>query len=481
MDAQTKQHIRSIASLTGVLALLTVGVQYQAAHGPASVEGALMAIAEVGSNHSFAVFEQERNPDTLEYRIAERLQQRLRKRGSRQSPSIHLLAKAVGQRQELLGNSATIQFSKDDDQEFAKWIVSAQRYPLWVQGNFTLTTAEFSLDKEAVLHTLETEEIVAVTPPQNAVLKAIFFSEDEGTASRGEIEGLAKPGYVLDNESVATAVVEALESGDDEVVQVALERVNGKIINGTNADLGKLELWATGLSNYAGSTYTRGKNVEKALTEHVNNTVVAPGETFSFNSTLDGPVSQRNGWHMAKVIFNGGDLEYAPGGGICQASTTVYRAILNAGFPVTERRAHSLYVSYYKEHGVGLDATIFPGTQDLVFTNDSDNYLVIQAYNDGYDAFVNIYGTPDGRTVALEGPYFADTAPAGYLYNDRKISYNEIVWEQTVTYADGRTASGQIASRYRTLPRYLAREYTPTVLHAAAGQQPRVGTGILVD
>ncbi|MDP7477109.1 MAG: VanW family protein, partial [Candidatus Peribacteraceae bacterium] len=176
---------------------------------------------------------------------------------------------------------------------------------------------------------------------------------------------------------------------------------------------------------------------------------------------------------MAKVIFNGGDLEFAPGGGICQASTTVYRAIVNAGFPVMERRAHSLYVSYYKKHGVGIDATIYPGSQDLVFLNDSDSPLIIQAYNDGTDATVNIYGSPDGRSVELNGPYFASTAPDGYLYKGRRIMETEIVWSQQVTYPDGSKKDYQIGSRYKTLPKSVAVEFeTEQNVFTAAPPEP---------
>ncbi|KKW38159.1 MAG: VanW family protein [Candidatus Peribacteria bacterium GW2011_GWB1_54_5] len=162
---------------------------------------------------------------------------------------------------------------------------------------------------------------------------------------------------------------------------------------------------------------------------------------------------------MAQVIFEGDQLKPAPGGGICQASTTVYRAIVNAGFPVVERRAHSLYVSYYKKYGVGIDATIFPGTQDLTFLNDTEQPLLIQAYDDGYEAVVNFYGTPDGRTVELQGPYFSTNAPEGMLINDRQVMKNEIVWIQRVNYADGSVKENLILSRYKELPAYVRNEY----------------------
>ena len=143
---------------------------------------------------------------------------------------------------------------------------------------------------------------------------------------------------------------------------------------------------------------------------------------------------------------------------------------MNAGFPIVKRKAHSLYVTYYKQYGVGIDATIYPGTQDLVFVNDTPGPLVIQAYSEGNDAFVNFYGTPDGRTVELNGPYFASNAPEGLTYNDRPVAKTEILWVQNVTYPDGETREYKISSRYKELPQLsLAKEFPPTQkVHAAA-------------
>jgi vancomycin resistance protein YoaR len=90
---------------------------------------------------------------------------------------------------------------------------------------------------------------------------------------------------------------------------------------------------STGRSNFKGSGAGRKSNVRKALNERVNNIFVPAGAVFSFNDTL-GTVSTGNGWQMALTIFDGVDLRPAPGGGICQASTTVYRAALAAGFPI---------------------------------------------------------------------------------------------------------------------------------------------------
>ena len=84
----------------------------------------------------------------------------------------------------------------------------------------------------------------------------------------------------------------------------------------------------------------------------------------------------------------------APGGGVCQVSTTVFRAILDSGFPVLERHAHSYVVSYY---GAGLDATIYYPNKDLIFLNDSSYPIEIRASVSGTSLTISFYGVHDGR------------------------------------------------------------------------------------
>lgn len=465
MDSTTKLHLRSIATLSSVLAILTIGVTSQPAiDRSVSLEHQSWS-ANLGSNRTFK--QQTRGAakqhTTPQERIAERLQNRLRKRGNRIAPPMNKVISAVKQRQQLLGRHFEVAFDAGDETTDDTWTVSAQRYPLWVQPTFTVTDASFSINPQAIEYTIESENVITAEPPSHAVLRSVELSDSDDTASKVVIEGIAKDGYMPDVAYVSQAIAKTF-STDLEHITVPLNKEPGRLINMTGLDLGDLTLWASGLSNFKGSTSARQANVRKALDQHVNNTIVMPGQAFSFNSTLGGRVTQGNGWHMAKVIYNGGDLEYAPGGGICQASTTVYRAAVNAGFPVVERKAHSLYVSYYKEGGVGIDATIYPGTQDLVFMNDSAQPIIIQAYHDGYDAQVNIFGTPDNRTVELTGPYFTATAPEG-MY----VATNQIVWLQKVSYADGQHRETTISSKYKTMPQSLAREYAPEEkVHAAA-------------
>jgi vancomycin resistance protein YoaR len=263
---------------------------------------------------------------------------------------------------------------------------------------------------------------------------------------------------VLDANASAAQILYSLESGMKEL-SLAPAFVQGAIINQSGVDLGELTLIGSGNSNFAGSPAGRVFNVRKALREHINNVVVLPGEEFSFNGILGGPVSERRGWKLAKVI-SAGELVMEPGGGICQTSTTLYRGILQAGLPVGKRKSHSMYISYYEKDGVGLDATIYYGQQDLTFTNNTAHPVVIQSFDEGDDAFVYLYGTPDGRTSTIEGPFFSGTEPQDFIESGRKIKSNEIGWLQRVEHANGIIEMHPILSAYKSLPRSIVDKYT---------------------
>lgn len=411
------------------------------------------------------VIKEDSSLHTHQDRVAARLQKRLEKHMN-VSPSITTLKKALEQKKALKQKTIEATFHIEGEAHTSTGTISALRNPGWIVGKFGWNSAEYSFDLESIKQSVAYETLTLYPSPDTVTVSNVAPDKDEIKRAHTDIVG--KSGYALDP-SAAQDIYDALTQDISHLV-LSLSHKGATIVNESSMDLGNMQLLATGKSNYAGSPFNRIHNVRKALHDHVNNTVVAPGETFSFNSTLGGAVSNSNGWAMAKVIFNQTQLQYAPGGGICQASTTVYRAALLAGFPIVKRAPHSLYVTYYEEYGVGIDATIFPGSQDLVFQNNTPGPLLIQAYTtDEHDAVVNIYGTPDGREVELSGPYFtANTPEVLHAKNNRPLRSNEIGWVQKVRMPDGSITENTIVSRYIQMPRSVANKYEPETYHAAA-------------
>lgn len=184
-------------------------------------------------------------------------------------------------------------------------------------------------------------------------------------------------------------------------------------------NLGIKELLGRGYSTYRGSIPGRIHNV--ALTaSKLNGVLIPPGEVFSFNQTV-GEISRATGYQSAYII-SGGRTILGDGGGVCQDSTTLFRAVLDAGLPIIERKAHSYRVSYYEQTDKpGFDATVFSPTVDLKFKNDTPGHILIQAKadSDNVTLVIELYGTDDGRVSEITNYRQWDAVPAPPpLYQD---------------------------------------------------------------
>ena len=161
--------------------------------------------------------------------------------------------------------------------------------------------------------------------------------------------------------------------------------------------LGIKELLGQGTSFFKGSIASRIHNIGVASSKF-NGSLISPGEIFSFNDAL-GDVSVYTGYKKAYIIKDGRTV-LGDGGGVCQVSTTFFRAGLDAGLPIIERRAHSYRVSYYEQNSLpGLDATVYAPYTDLKIENNTPAHLLIQTKFDQKTATLvfEIYGTADGR------------------------------------------------------------------------------------
>jgi vancomycin resistance protein YoaR len=364
---------------------------------------------------------------------------------------------AMLSRQILLKMKLSVEFNVmspvADSGAVAPLHVSVQEHEDWIKTVTNTNSVSFALDQEKMQQDLETSlATVLPTPSWGRV-------SDETSDAFGNVRlsasGAVRSGYNVDIHAVTTDIVQALTRGS-ETMAVPLVYDPGGVIrtNPDGTETRYLRL-SEGRSNYAHSPWGRIANIHKALAQQLNGVMVQSGVTFHFNNVLKGA----GHWEEALGIFEGGALRPVAGGGICQAATTLYRAIVKAGLPVVDRANHSLYVTYYKAYGVGIDATVFPGAQDLSFVNDTGHPMIILAHYEGDDAFVDMFGTPDGRQVTLTGPYFASTAPVGFTVDGgRSLRGNEIAWQQTITWPDGRSSHNEIVSTYRSLPSSLAKE-----------------------
>ena len=178
------------------------------------------------------------------------------------------------------------------------------------------------------------------------------------------------------------------------------------------AELGITELVSEATTYYWGSWQNRRSNIALGAGK-LHGIIVAPGEEFSFNHHL-GDITPEAGYLEGSVILGGATVT-GIGGGICQVSTTMFRAAYNGGYAVTERNSHGYRVGYYEYAGAGpgLDAAIWQPEVDLRFQNNTPYHLLIEsAFLGAQDALqFRIYSSPHWRTV-IEPPIIRDIVPS---------------------------------------------------------------------
>ena len=229
----------------------------------------------------------------------------------------------------------------------------------------------------------------------------------------------SQTGRKLDVGASLKAIQDAVLRGEHSVSLVVNETQPAVDDTATAGQLGITGLLPNGVqtSYFYGSHPERVQNIQTAAARF-DGVLVAPGETFSMGQAM-GDVSLDNGFTEALIIYGGHTIK-GVGGGVCQVSTTLFRTVFFAGFPVVERIPHAYRVSYYEETSAGrdpnlagLDATVYFPLVDFKFTNDSP-YWILMETDLGSDSLTwKLYSTYDGRTVTWNttGPQKIVPAP----------------------------------------------------------------------
>ncbi|MBU1083346.1 VanW family protein [Patescibacteria group bacterium] len=227
-------------------------------------------------------------------------------------------------------------------------------------------------------------------PMQNAVFK---MAEDNVVEFKPD-----KSGAVLKVKEAVSLINKTLLT-DQRKFAVPINALEPTVKLSSLNSLGINELVAEGESNFAGSPKNRRHNIAIGM-RRFDLMLIPPQSTFSFDVAL-GEVTAGTGY-LPEMVIKGDETIPEYGGGLCQVSTTAFRAILDGGYPVVERRAHAYRVGYYEP--AGSDATIYPPSPDLKFTNDSPGYILVSTAINGNNAYFKFYGTKMNRKVTLEGP-----------------------------------------------------------------------------
>lgn len=319
------------------------------------------------------------------------------------------LATAEARIDALLSVPLVLTLAPSDGREAARrWAVD----PATLAGWLTLTpTADdegaavrVEIDREQVTAYLEGIAAAIERPPREPRF-------DYEPASH-TLTPLApeQSGLSLDVDTAVERVLAACDAGRREV-ELPVNVVEPRVTRAALEALMPLDLISEGVSSFVDSSPERLQNIRVA-TSRFHGLTIPPHTTFSFLEHL-GPVTAANGYSESWVIYDNRTI-LGPGGGVCQVSTTCFRAAFWGGYPIVERSPHFYRVGWY-EPPVGLDAAVYSPEVDMVFQNDTDTPILIITEVDEARARLSFrfFGRATGRAVTMEGPTVSNPRPAG--------------------------------------------------------------------
>ncbi len=289
-----------------------------------------------------------------------------------------------------------------DQFKFKQWMISRQQLAKWLKVKKDRTSSELYVGLDL---SLVKEYLAQLAEWVDRPAKDARFVVKDGRVVEWQS---SQDGFRLDIDQTAERLELTVRKKIGQPIEMVLNVDKSKITNENVNDLGIRELIGYGVSNFAGSPPNRRHNI-KVGAGALNGLLIKPEEEFSLLKAL-GEINAENGYLPELVIKEGRTVpEY--GGGLCQIGTTLFRAVINSGLPITQRRNHSYRVSYYEP--AGTDATIYDPWPDFKFVNDTGNYLLLQTRIEGDEAIFEFWGTSDGRKVTTTTPVIYNIVPPG--------------------------------------------------------------------
>jgi len=289
---------------------------------------------------------------------------------------------AKARAEALVGSPLSLTFNEK------KWDVSRDELVGALRFNATLDAC---IDAAALMPRINAIAGAVKQDPQNAVI---------GWDTHLVVSQSAKNGQQL-NIAETVSRINAWY-GDVRTIALPVDIAKPRITDDVGA-LGITTRLGVGVSNFTGSDAARGTNI-KVSAGYLNDTVVAPGEVFSFLDSI-GEISAARGYKDGYVILAEQTVP-GIGGGVCQVATTMFRAAMYSGLPIEERNPHAYIVGYYQQGGypIGLDAAVFSPGVDFKFRNETDKYMLIKTAIDSGNLSISIYGSELGYKVNISDP-----------------------------------------------------------------------------
>ncbi len=275
----------------------------------------------------------------------------------------------------------------------------------------------------------------------------------------GHWVGRQQSGWTVDRGATKQKLLTALQGGAGEVGIVLNVTPPGDGVDKL-ARGGILYHFGSGQSSYRGSPSFRETNILVGA-KKFDGKLLADGDELDFNATV-GTINGANGF-VPGYIISGNTLAKEDGGGICQVSTTMFRAAYESGLPITAREQHSYRVHYYDP--VGYEATVYAPYKNLKFKNDTGSGLLIQTTWDRKKGTLrfDLFGAKPEREVKISDPVVSNFRPpaAPTYMADQRVALGKTrlidspeqgvtaVITRQVHYADGRDKQDVTKSVYK--------------------------------
>ena len=378
-------------------------------------------------------------------------------------PVVTSVADAAAQVSALLSQPlALVAKGSDGTQRFA---VDRPTLRQWLQlttapdGNGQVTLRA-QMDREQVTAYLQELGAQVNRPVQNAALDFNPSTKKLTVLKPSQVgqEMDVKAGVAAIESVISTT--QPLAATEPRVISVPVTIVQPKVDSNKVAEMGIADLISQGTTVFKGSSNDRAHNIVTAAGKFAN-VVVPPGEEFSFDSNV-GDVTAANGF-VEGLVIAAERTAVGIGGGVCQVSTTAFRAALYGGFPITQRYAHGYVVGWYGKPG--MDATISTPDVDFRFRNDSGHYILIKSGVDTAKGELTfyIYGTSTGRKVEIAEPVITNVkdSPAPLYQLDKTLGagvVKQVDWAvkgldalvvRKVTDPDGKVREDKFVSHYQ--------------------------------
>lgn len=300
--------------------------------------------------------------------------------------------------QKVQNQNGTLSAGDEDVNIIASTMVSGQSYSESKKGYHLEWKTK---DEEIAKYLDEVVQGQIYQKPINGTLALTAGIIQETSPSQGEV--------TTDMDRAVQMVAQAFRN-KEYFINLPVKEIPAAVSLAKVKELGIDTLVGKGESDFTGSPVNRRHNISVGASKF-NGVVIDKDEEFSFLTTL-GPVDKSTGY-LPELVIKQDKTVPEFGGGMCQVSTTCFRAEVNTGLRTTERQNHAYPVQYYSPQGT--DATVYIPHPDLKFVNDTPGPILIQTRIVGNILTFEFFGKSDGRRVELEGPTVSNKKPDGSM------------------------------------------------------------------